>query len=456
MQSKSQYLNRYSFALLDLISVNICFGIILSALNNVTSSVPYMILLVAINVSWVISSYSTALYIGKQHSYHSFFKRSVKTFFLFLAIILFFIFFYNYSYSRLFVLISLAIFFLIILISRTILLGAGYFRDQLSVKKNIAIVGWNEVSEKLALSFKNNRKNITVHGCFTDNDTYRLNGVRILGSIDKTIEYSINNNIQEIYSTISPEKNNLIYEMANEAEKNYIRFKYVPDFSIFVNRTMHVELEKDMPILSMRPDPLEDEGNKFKKRLFDIIFSSALTIFLLWWLVPIIALLIKLESKGPVFFKQLRSGKNNKPFYCYKFRSLRVNDQTDVRQVSKNDNRFTTIGKFLRKTNLDELPQFFNVLQNDMSVVGPRPHMLKHTIDWAKISNQYMLRHYLKPGITGWAQVSGYRGEIKNTALLHKRIEHDIWYMENWSMWLDMRIILLSIFKTIAGDKEAV
>jgi lipopolysaccharide/colanic/teichoic acid biosynthesis glycosyltransferase len=179
-------------------------------------------------------------------------------------------------------------------------------------------------------------------------------------------------------------------------------------------------------------------------------------ITILWWLIPIIALLIKIESPGPVFFKQLRSGKNNKPFICYKFRTLKTNVAADKIQVTKNDSRFTTIGKFLRKTNIDELPQFFNVLQSTMSVVGPRPHMLKHTEEFGNISEQYMARHYFKPGITGWAQINGYRGEIKNNDLLLKRIECDIWYMENWSMWLDMRIVLLTGLKLIIWDKNAV
>jgi len=165
--------------------------------------------------------------------------------------------------------------------------------------------------------------------------------------------------------------------------------------------------------------------------------------------------LIKLSSRGPVFFVQWRSGKDNKPFRCIKFRSLAVNDNANVQQVTRGDSRITPLGKFLRKTNLDELPQFLNVLAGSMSVVGPRPHMLRHTEMYSKILGQYMIRHFVKPGVTGWAQVNGFRGEIKREDQLRKRIEHDIWYLEHWSSWLDIRIILLTLYVTLKGDKNA-
>jgi putative colanic acid biosynthesis UDP-glucose lipid carrier transferase len=171
--------------------------------------------------------------------------------------------------------------------------------------------------------------------------------------------------------------------------------------------------------------------------------------------VPLMALLIKLTSKGPVFFVQERSGKNNQYFYCLKFRTLDVNAEANTKQVTKDDKRITKLGRFLRKTNLDELPQFVNVLLGDMSVVGPRPHMLKHTSMFSELMAEYMIRHFVKPGVTGWAQVNGSRGEIKKHEDLRKRIEHDIWYMENWSIWLDLKIIWLTIFTTIKGDSNA-
>ncbi|HEX3079488.1 MAG TPA: sugar transferase, partial [Puia sp.] len=203
------------------------------------------------------------------------------------------------------------------------------------------------------------------------------------------------------------------------------------------------------------PEPLEDMGNSIKKRLFDIVFSLLVIVFVLSWLIPILAILIMISSRGHVFFKQKRSGKNNKQFTCYKLRTMRMNSDEHVRQVTLNDSRVTKLGRFLRKTSLDELPQFVNVLLGNMSIIGPRPHMLVHTNMYSKIMNEYMIRHFLKPGISGWAQVNGYRGEIKEETQLRKRIDHDIWYMENWSIWLDLKIIWMTIYITLRGDKNA-
>jgi putative colanic acid biosynthesis UDP-glucose lipid carrier transferase len=277
----------------------------------------------------------------------------------------------------------------------------------------------------------------------------------ILGNRDECVSYAIANNVKEIYSTISPEKHSYVYGLAQTAEKNMIRFKFVPDFRMFVNRNIHVDIVESIPILSFRSEPLEDIVASTKKRVFDVLFSLFIITFLLSWLVPLLAILIKINSPGPVFFVQLRSGKDNKQFRCFKFRTLKVNRDADAKQVTRDDDRFTKLGKFLRKTSLDELPQFFNVLLGDMSVVGPRPHMLKHTEDYSRLLNEYMIRHFVKPGVTGWAQVNGFRGEIKEQEQLRKRIEYDIWYLENWSLWLDFRIIFLTVYVTIKGDKNA-
>ena len=164
---------------------------------------------------------------------------------------------------------------------------------------------------------------------------------------------------------------------------------------------------------------------------------------------------ILLESKGPVFFAQKRSGKGNKEFWCLKFRSMKVNDQAHEKMATKNDSRLTKTGKFLRKTSLDEFPQFLNVLRGHMSIVGPRPHMLKHTDEFSRVVNQYMVRHFLKPGITGWAQVNGYRGEVNSIEKLQCRVEHDVWYLENWSVWLDLKIVFMTVINTVKGEENA-
>jgi putative colanic acid biosynthesis UDP-glucose lipid carrier transferase len=191
------------------------------------------------------------------------------------------------------------------------------------------------------------------------------------------------------------------------------------------------------------------------KRLFDIVFSLIVIVFVLSWLLPILVILIKTESEGPGIFKQERSGMHNKPFWCYKLRSMRLNPAIVHVQATKNDPRVTRIGAFIRRTSLDELPQFFNVLLGNMSIVGPRPHMLKHTEEFSQVIDQYMDRHFLRPGITGWAQVNGYRGEVKEHDQIRKRVEHDIWYIENWTNTGDIKIILATITNTIKGDENA-
>ena len=205
----------------------------------------------------------------------------------------------------------------------------------------------------------------------------------------------------------------------------------------------------------MRADPLEDVGNRMVKRIFDVLVSGLVIIFILSWLIPLVALLILLDSRGPVFFTQLRTGLTDNPFYCYKFRTMRVNNESDSKQATKNDSRVTRLGAFLRKTSIDEFPQFFNVFRGEMSLVGPRPHMLKHTSEYAKIVDHYMIRQMLKPGITGWAQVNGLRGEISNPIQIQQRVASDLWYLEHWSIWLDIKIMFLTIYKVFAGDKHA-
>ena len=196
-------------------------------------------------------------------------------------------------------------------------------------------------------------------------------------------------------------------------------------------------------------------SNRFKKRVFDLIFSSLVIIFVLSWLYPILAVLIKIQSKGPVLFKQQRSGINDQPFWCYKFRSMRMNDDSHKKQATKGDPRITSIGNFLRKTSLDEMPQFFNVFLGSMSVVGPRPHMLRHTEEYSAVISQYMVRQFVKPGITGWAQVNGYRGETKDDSAMESRVEHDIWYLEHWSSLLDIQIIFMTVINVFHGEENA-
>jgi putative colanic acid biosynthesis UDP-glucose lipid carrier transferase len=210
-----------------------------------------------------------------------------------------------------------------------------------------------------------------------------------------------------------------------------------------------------IPILTLRTIPLDDPFSALLKRVFDIVFSLAVIILILSWLTPLIALVIKMESEGSIFFTQLRNGYNFKSFNCFKFRSMVTNPNADLEQATRGDTRVTAFGKLLRKTSLDEMPQFFNVLLGDMSVVGPRPHMLSHTDMYAKKIDKFMVRHFVKPGITGLAQVSGFRGEVESDKDIIGRVQHDIFYIENWSFFLDLKIIFQTLFNSIKGEEKA-
>lgn len=304
----------------------------------------------------------------------------------------------------------------------------------------------------------NNNQNVRIQGYFDYNPKeFNQQDYPFLGDIKDCLEFAVNNQISEIYCTLSPENSAELYQMAEEAEKHFIRFRFVPDLRKFIDRKVHVDFIDHMPILSLRSEPMEYHTAQVKKRIFDVIMSLAICVLLLSWLLPILALIIKLDSPGPVFFTQKRSGKNNKEFSCLKLRSLKAHNNADgaVAQVTKNDDRTTRVGRFLRKSNLDELPQFLNVLMGQMSIVGSRPHMLKHTVDFSTMENQYMVRHLSKPGVTGWAQIHGHRGEIKQPGQLRQRLEHDIWYIENWNIWLDIKIVMMTIYVTFKGDKNA-
>ncbi|MGJ1378249.1 exopolysaccharide biosynthesis polyprenyl glycosylphosphotransferase [Sphingobacterium multivorum] len=214
-------------------------------------------------------------------------------------------------------------------------------------------------------------------------------------------------------------------------------------------------LTVELPVLRSHDESLSTMENRIKKRIVDLVISTFVIVFILSWLIPIIGLIIKIQSPGPIFFKQPRSGRNNQTFDCYKFRSMVVNTESNAKQAVKGDKRITAIGQFLRKTNLDEFPQFINVFLGQMSVVGPRPHMLAHTEHYSQLIQHYMVRHFVKPGITGWAQVNGCRGETKDPGAMAKRVEYDLDYMNNWSAMLDFKIVCMTVLNMLQGEKNA-
>jgi len=295
-----------------------------------------------------------------------------------------------------------------------------------------------------------------VLGFFDDNPEDYSKKFKVFGAIHDVKSYIQNNQVDEVYVTVSDYPEKTIKEIIDACEANLIRIKFVPNFNRYT-QTRHVSVDfyGNIPIVSLRSEPLENPLNRTVKRIFDILFSLSMIVFIFSWLFPLITILIKVSSKGPIFFKQERSGEDNKTFMCLKFRTMQINDDANTVQATKNDIRITKFGKFLRKTNIDELPQFFNVLFGSMSVVGPRPHMLKHTEEYSALINNYLVRHFIKPGITGWAQVNGLRGETSELEQMEARVEFDIWYIENWSFILDIKIAIKTVTNMFKGEENA-
>ena len=359
--------------------------------------------------------------------------------------------------NKTFIITHVSIFLLMMMVNRTIYLLIKYHvKRKRSENKKVIILGFNETAKKLANYFEEEGLESELLGFIDDSsNVHELSHYPILSPLSEAITTASALHAQEIYSTITPEQNGYIYSFIEEAEEKCMRFRIVPNLAYFVRKPVISSYIRDMPIISLRMEPLEDPSNRLKKRILDVMISLFVIVFILSWLYPIIGLIIKIESSGPIIFTQMRTGLNDKSFRCFKFRSMKQGPFDESKQATKNDMRITTIGALLRKTSLDEFPQFFNVLRGEMSIVGPRPHMMQHTETFSKMVDHYMIRQMLKPGITGWAQVNGFRGEITEPSQLKMRIANDLWYLENWNIWLDLKIILMTGFKIFKGDTHA-
>ena len=288
-----------------------------------------------------------------------------------------------------------------------------------------------------------------------DCEPVRLKRLGALNDLAKAIEEGETLGLgEELYLCISRKERNLIRCISKYCDHHVVRFYYVPVSVETIGLNLKREYLDDMEIYTTYENPLQNSINRFVKRMFDIVLSL---VFLIptALIFPLVFVIMKIQSPGPILFKQKRTGLDGKTFTCYKFRSMHVNKDADKLQATKDDPRKYPFGNFMRKANIDELPQFLNVLQGRMSIVGPRPHMLAHTEQYSELIDKYMVRHFVKPGVTGWAQVTGYRGETKELWQMEGRIKRDIWYMEHWSIWLDIRIIWLTFKSMFIHDKNA-
>ena len=318
--------------------------------------------------------------------------------------------------------------------------------------RKLVFAGISEESIKLRSYFIEKESKISVLGVFSNNQT---DDPHILGTLKDLEYYATKNRIDFIFISLGQVNKDEYIRIVDFCEIQKIKLYVIPYENYIPSQNYRSVILNDILLFRLLNSPLEITINKFIKRMFDLLFSIFVCAFILSWLFPIIALLIKLESKGPVFFIQKRNGVNNREFNCIKFRTLIVNDEADTMQVRKNDSRITKAGCFLRMTSLDEIPQFINVLLGNMSIVGPRPHMLKHNEYYNKVIYKYVFRHYVKPGITGLAQVLGYRGETESDIHLMKmRVRMDRFYIYNWSLWLDMKIIFKTFFEVLFPKKN--
>lgn len=422
----------------------------------------YLPVVLVFNLIWLLSANITSLYeqvLNKDSI--STYQSVFKTYLLFVCLICFTIIIIigtkPYFITREYLFYALALFGFLVGIWKLIFLAIRRSdRNLLVDARNVIIVGAGTIGQDLFHYFQSNSgRGYNVLGFFDDNPQRITDKRMYLGNTDNCIDYVITNQVDEIFCALPVSSSDKIEKLMLDADKHLIRFKIVPEYYIASKKSMFVQNFDHIPVIAVRSEPLESMLNRMVKRLFDFVFSCFVIVFILSWLYPILAIIIKIQSRGPVMFVQLRSGRDNLPFKCYKFRSMRMNNDSDKTQATRGDKRITKIGAFMRRTSVDELPQFFNVLMGEMSIVGPRPHMLSHTEEYSKLIDQFMVRHFMKPGITGWAQVKGHRGETKTTDDMMNRVEADVWYLENWSFLLDLKIIFLTVWNTLRGEENA-
>ena len=416
--------------------------------------------LVIIGLFWFFLSYFSGYYrIYRYSPYNDLLIKSFYQLFTFDISILAFHVFYPFSVSPAKILWSLLLLDTILILEKTLIfILLKKYRSLGYNNRNYVIFGYNKEIRALK-KLLDERKDYGYRflgyfkGEILDDDQQS----EVLGNYTAGLKYLQENaaDIDVVFVSLNRFDDNQLIKLIDICDKHFIQIKFIPDNKKIFKQKLLLEYFEYYPILSIQKSPLDEPFNAFVKRSFDIIFSLFVVIFILSWLIPLLYVLIKLESKGPLFFKQKRNGENYREFVCLKFRSMRPNREAHIKQVSRNDDRVTRIGMILRKTSIDELPQFINVLRGDMSVVGPRPHMVRESDRFRNEVDDFILRHYVKPGITGLAQVKGYRGEVVTEEDIRKRVKYDLYYIENWSILLDLKIIAQTVLNIFKGDKKA-
>jgi putative colanic acid biosynthesis UDP-glucose lipid carrier transferase len=380
-----------------------------------------------------------------------------------ILLLVFLLFIFNLQdIFRGFIIIYAFLLFTIIAVEKYLyrVLYANTRKNNENIKITLVVGNKNIANFLNGSNLSNNNLNLNIIGILNDDDDGK-NGFKLLGSIHSIDLILKSQSIDQVLVCLPIDEEEKIDFVVAACEKEGILVSILTSptnqFGIGTKRVMNYA---NIPILFFKNYPLDDFENQLFKRIFDIIFSFFVIIFVFSWLFPIVFILIKLTSKGPVFFNQYRWGINNKKIKCFKFRTMytgsnELSSDGSYMPAKKDDQRVTPIGKILRKTSIDEMPQFFNVLIGSMSVVGPRPHPIPLNIESQEQIHNYLMRHLVKPGITGWAQVNGNRGEVKIMSEMQDRVNFDIWYIENWTLWLDIQIIFQTVINLIKGDEKA-
>lgn len=451
--------------LFDLIFLNFSFVLAADISQSFSLLVErnYMFILLGIqNIAWYLLAKSLRFY--EDFYFRNFVNQFIyilKNVFSQIIISITFIFLFKEElFTRNFILLY-ASFLLLTISFRTWFFKRllGYLRSKGKNVRNTIILGSGEVGKnfyRFVKTYPDFGYNIIG---FVDDNSEVNSDKEILGSINNLEKIIIENKVEEVIITLSNPTEEELDRIITICNKSAVNTHIIPNYFKFLSKKFQISMIGSFPIINVRSIPLEEIQWRVLKRSFDLLFSILIILLTVIWLFPILIVLIKLSSKGPAFFIQERIGKNGKPFKCIKFRTMYIDtDSTKFVPTLMDDPRITKIGSLLRKSNLDELPQIFNVLVGSMSVVGPRPHTIAYNNQYEEYVDDIKQRNLVKPGITGWAQVHGLRGdiidELENKVRIKKRIEYDKWYIENWSFWLDIQIILLTIIRMLKGDTK--
>ncbi len=419
-------------------------------------NIPWVVLVYIIGFSFSYVLFPSLIQL-RLIKYEDIIRRATSTCFMMLLFVSLIIFVSKpfADFPRTFLFYSMLAYFIFMLTERIILRKILMrFRANKGNLKNVILVGNEQTVYQLFEILKTPIYGYNIVGFFYDGEctNQEMAAKRLGGTGDIYGWLTVHSNINEIYGYFPKEQHDTINMMSKFCDNHLIRFYYIPAINVFKGN-MVITFMEGIPVIARREEPLRKDSNKLAKRIFDIIFSSFVLLLIFPWIFIFVSVMIKIQSPGPIFFLQERTGLDGKIFKCIKFRSMKVNNDADEIQATKNDPRKFPFGDFMRKTNIDELPQFINVFLGDMSVVGPRPHMLKHTAEYSKLINHFMVRHFAKPGITGLAQVSGFRGETRYIDQMEGRVKKDIEYIENWTFLLDLKIIVKTVTNMFGKEK---